>query len=98
MESASNHVEKTLGMARNIAFLMGGLTIYLQVHILEILSYDVLLGRPFEVFTNSMLKNAEDGQVLLTITDLNTKHQVVMPTYERGKSPEDLQKKQVQSF
>jgi len=35
MESASNYVEKTLGMARNVAFLMGGLTIYLQVHILE---------------------------------------------------------------
>jgi Ser/Thr protein kinase RdoA (MazF antagonist) len=60
--------------------------------------YDVLLGRPFEVFTNSALKNAENGEVLLTITDPNTKRQVVMPTYERGESPEDLQKKQVQSF
>jgi hypothetical protein len=98
MESASNHVEKTLGMARNVAFLMGGLTIYLQVHILENPPYDVLLGRPFEVFTNSALKNAENGEVLLTITDPNTKRQVVMPTYERGESPEDLQKKQVQSF
>ena len=98
MESASNHIEKTLGLARNIAFLMGGLTIYLQVHILENPLYDVLLGRPFEIFTNSMLKNMESGEVLLTITDPNMRRQVVMPTYERGQSPDDLQKQGVQSF
>ena len=36
MESASNHLEKTLGLARNVCFAVGGLELFLQVHILEV--------------------------------------------------------------
>ena len=31
MESTSNHIEKTLGLARNIRFFVGGINVYLQV-------------------------------------------------------------------
>ena len=98
MESASNHVEKTLGLARNVGFLIGGLTIFLQVHILENPPYNVLLGRPFEVFTCSTIENLEDESVLLTLTEPNSKRKITIPTYERGESPETLQRQRLQSF
>jgi hypothetical protein len=35
MESGSGHVDRSLGLARNVVFRMGHLDIALQVHILE---------------------------------------------------------------
>jgi hypothetical protein len=98
MESASNHVEKTLGLARNVGFLIGGVTIFLQVHILENPPYGVLLGRPFEVFTCSTTENLEDESVLLTLTDPNSKRKITTPTYKRGESPDTLQRQRLHSF
>jgi hypothetical protein len=98
MESASNHIEKTLGLARNVPFGIGGLTILLQVHVLANPPYRLLLGRPFDTFANSVLRTQSDGFTLVTITDPNTKRQVSVPTYERGKGPEELQKQRVQAF
>jgi hypothetical protein len=98
MESASNHIEKTLGLARNVGFLIGGLTIFRQVHILENPPYNILLGRPFEVFTCSIIENLEDESVMLTLTDPNSKRKITMPTYKRGESPDTLQKQRLHSF
>lgn len=98
MESASNHIEQTLGLARNVPFTIGGITIYLQVHILEKPPYKILMGRPFETLTSSNVKTERDGSTLLTITDPNTKRRAAVPTYERGKGPEEMQKQKVQSF
>lgn len=98
MESASSHIEKTLGLARNVPFTVGGITIYLQVHILENPPYKVLLGRPFEILVTSTVKTESDGTTLVTIIDPNTKRQATIPAYERGKGPEELRKQKVQSF
>ena len=98
MESASSHIEKTLGLARNVPFTVGGITIYLQIHILENPPYKVLLGRPFETLTTSTVKTKSDGATLVTIIDPNTKRQATIPAYERGKGPEELRKQKVQSF
>lgn len=98
MESASSHIEKTLGLARNVPFSVGGITIYLQVHILENPPYKVLLGRPFEILATSTVKTESDGATLVTIIDPNTKRQATIPAYERGKGPEELRKQKVQSF
>jgi len=98
MESASNHVEKTLGLARNVRFSMGGISVFLQVHILANPPYRVLLGRPFETITGCDAKNNTDGSSELTLTDPNTKKTVVLPTYERGVGPEELQKQHYQDF
>ena len=46
MESANRSVEKTLGLAKNVPFTCGGITVYLQVHIMSSPSYKVLLGQP----------------------------------------------------
>jgi hypothetical protein len=98
MESASNHVEKTLGLARNVRFAAGGLDIFLQVHILENPPYRVLLGRPFETFTSCTTHTTEDGSSELVLTDLNTKKVARVPTYPRGQGPEGRPKQQYQGF
>ena len=98
MESASNHVEQTLGLARNVHFGIGGLHVILQVRILEDPLYRVLLGRPFNRFTRSVEQTKEDGSSELVLTDPNSKRIAVVPTYERGVGPEELQKQRFQSF
>ena len=98
MESASNHVEQTLGVARNVAFDVGGLRLFLQVHVLENPPYRVLLGRPFETLGATVIQTYEDGSSEVVIKDPNTKRVAVVPTYERGKAPGDLQKTKFQDF
>jgi hypothetical protein len=98
MESASSHVEKSLGIAKNVCFRIGGLNLFLQVHILENPPYRVLLGRPFNVFTSCRTKTFADGSTEITITDPNTKETAIIPTYQRGMGPEQLQKQRYQSF
>lgn len=90
MESASGHVDRTLGLARNVIFRMGHLDIALQVHILEDPPYRILLGRPFDTFTSSKIDNSGDGHTVVTLTDPNTKETCVIPTYKRGETPDDL--------
>lgn len=98
MESASNHVEKTLGLARNVHFGIGGLDFFLQVHILENPPYRILLGRPFEKYSKCITQNNEDGSSDLVLTDPNSKRMAIIPTYERGIGPDELQKRKFQSF
>ena len=90
MESASGHVDRTLGLARNVVFRMGHLDIALQVHILEDPPYRILLGRPFDTFTSSKIDNSTDGHTVVTLTDPNTKETCVIPTYKRGETPDEL--------
>ena len=87
MESANKALAKTLGLARNVPFAFGPITVYLQVHVVEHVAYTVLLGKPFDTITESEVKNARDGSQSLTLTDLNTGKRCVMQTYERGKIP-----------
>ena len=92
MQSANNTLEKTLGLAKNVPFLFGTITVYLQVHVVENAAYKVLLGRPFDIVTESIVKNAKDGSQSLTLTDPNTGERCVMHTHERGKVPTVLQR------
>ena len=82
MESASNHVEQTLGVARNVCFEIGGLKSFLQVHILENPPYRVLLGKPFETLGSMVVQTYKDGSSEVVIKDPNTKRVAVVPTYE----------------
>ena len=85
MQSANGSLKPTKGMARNVPFVFGDLTVYLQVHVVESAPYQVLLGRPFDVNTQSVIKNFEDGGQELTLTDLNNGHKCTIGTYVRGK-------------
>lgn len=98
MGSSTNHHEKTLGIARNVRMESGGVAGHFQVHILENPPYRVLLGRPFTVLMSSTLRTRSDGSSELEITDPNTKQVAVIPTYDRGKGPEEMKKLGFQSF
>ncbi|CAA7260864.1 unnamed protein product [Cyclocybe aegerita] len=86
MQSANGQIEKSCGLAKNVPFRLGQLTMYLQVHVMEKPAYRVLLGRPFDVLTESEIKNLSDGGQIITITDPNTKERCVVPTYARGEN------------
>jgi len=94
MQSANRTLEQTLGLAKNVPFLFGHITVYLQVHVIDKPAYKVLLGRPFDTLTESEVKNARDGGQSLTLTDPNTGERCVMHTHERGKPPTVLKKDQ----
>ena len=98
MESANKTLEKTLGLAKNVPFMFGPITVYLQVHVIENVAYKVLLGRPFDTITESEVKNAKDGSQSLTLTDLNTGERCVMYTHERGRPPTVMKRPVKQDF
>ena len=86
MQSANGQVEKSLGIARDVAFQFDGVTLYLQVHVINKPAYEMLLGRPFDSLTKSVVENKSDGSQRITITCPNTKRKVTIPTFERGKA------------
>ncbi len=84
MQSANKQVEKSLGMAKNIPFLFGDITVYLQVHIIKDPAYEVLLGRPFDTLTTSTVYNTADGGQTIKIRDPNSTRSAMIPTFPRG--------------
>ena len=98
MESANRSVETTLGLARNVPVSCGAITVYLQIHIMSKPAYKVLMGRPFDIVTESLVKNERDGSQTLTLTDPQTGERCMMATYERGRPPEILKRPVKQDF
>lgn len=87
MESADKGQTRTAGLARNVAFDFGGITFYLQVHIIRDPAYEVLLGRPFDVISSINTTTLKDGAVVATITDPSNGKKITLPTYKRGQMP-----------
>nr|GAT45998.1 predicted protein [Mycena chlorophos] len=84
MQSANGSVNASLGLARNVPFRIGDITLYLQVHVVHNPPYDVLLGRPFDVLTESVVRNYSDEKQTITICDPNTGQVATVPTVPRG--------------
>ncbi len=72
MQSANGSLAKTLGLTKNVPFLFQDVVVYLQVHIINSPAYKVLLGRLFDVVTESLIKNNSDRGQIITTTDSNT--------------------------
>ena len=72
MQSANGTIDKSLGLARNIPCHFGNITLYLQIHVICNPAYDILLGRPFEVLTQSIIKNFKNKDQIITIYDSNS--------------------------
>lgn len=98
MESANRSIKRTLGLARNVPFVFGGITVYLQVHVMEDPAYKILLGRPFDTITESLIRNDKDGCLSLILTDPNTGKSCLVQTYERGRPPTILKRPVAQDF
>jgi hypothetical protein len=85
MESANGNINPSLGLARNVPFQIAKLTFYLQVHIVHSPAYDVLLGRPFDVLTESVVRNFANEDQTITIRDPNTGERITVPTLPRAR-------------
>jgi hypothetical protein len=92
MQSAQGHVERTLGLARNVLFDFDGLKFLIQLHIINDPPYKVLLGRPFEIVSASNIKNETTGDQTITLTDPRNGNKLVVPTFDRGKPPDKMRK------
>ena len=84
MMSANGDVDQSLGLVQNVPFVVGDITVYLQVHILHNPAYDILLGRPFDILTQSIVQNFADENQTIMIIDLNTGRKATIPTIPRG--------------
>jgi len=80
MQSVNGSINQSLGLARNIPFFIGGLTLYLQVHIIQKPAYDILLGRPFDVLTESIVSTYKNDNTTVTIHDPNSNRVITVPT------------------
>ena len=86
MISANGTTNQSLGLARNVPFQIGAITFYLQVHVIRSPSYDILLGRPFDILTESIIRNFANEDQTITIRDPNSGRRVTIPTLPRRMS------------
>ena len=84
MMSANGGVDQSLRLARNVPFLVGDITLYLQVHVLRGPAYDILLGCRFVVLTRSVVCNFSDENQTITIIDPNSGRKATVPTIPCG--------------
>jgi hypothetical protein len=85
MLAANNTTHSTLGLAKNV--LMGfskGFRVYAQLHVVEAAPYELLLGRPFDMIMEALVKSKKNGDVDITLTDPYSGRQLTLPTYPRG--------------
>ncbi|KAG6870460.1 hypothetical protein C0995_012859, partial [Termitomyces sp. Mi166 len=84
MQSANGAIDQLRGLARNVPCTIAGLTIYLQVHVISQPAYDILLGKPFDVLTCSVVRTLSTHETVITITDPNGGNSCTIATFERG--------------
>ena len=64
--------------------LIGDITLYVQFHIVQNPAYDVLLGRPFDILVESIVRNYSNEDQTITIHDLNSRRIATVPTFPCG--------------
>ena len=84
MQSANGNYDMSLGLARNVPFQIASITLYMQVHVIRSPAYDILLGRPFDILTESIVRNFANEDQTITINDPNTGKRVTIPTLPRS--------------
>ena len=57
MQSANGGIDQSLDLVRNVPCRIGTITLYLQMHVIHEPAYDILLGRPFDMLTESVVRN-----------------------------------------
>ncbi len=97
MQSANGEVDKSLGLARNVPLLIGDITLYVQVHIIRSPAYDILLGRPFDILTESVVRNYANEDQTVTIMDPNSRRCATVPTWPRGRPRRGIERQSFQT-
>ena len=91
MQSANKQLDRTLGLAKNVPFKFGSITVYLQVHIIANAAYNILLGRPFDMIAESKYENQPTGEMNITIKCPQTGRRETLVTLPRGAVPSQLE-------
>ena len=86
MQSANGTVDRSLGLARNVPCRVGDVMLYFQIHVIHNPAYNILLGRPFEVLTESVVRNFKNEDQTITIHNPNSNKVSMVPTLPRGKA------------
>ena len=84
MQLANHEVDKTLGLTRNVLILVGDITLYIQFHIVQNPAYNVLLGQPFDILVESIIRNYSNEDQTIMIHDPNSGRIAMVPTFPRG--------------
>ena len=80
MQSANSQIDHSLGLACNILLMIRDIPFYLQVQILYAPVYNMLLGCPFDIPTESIVQNFSNKQQLVMIKDYNSDQVMTVPT------------------
>ncbi|KNZ74110.1 hypothetical protein J132_07997 [Termitomyces sp. J132] len=81
MQSANGPMDQLLGLACNVPCIIGDITVYLQIHVLQSPIYNIHLGHPFDVLTQSVVNTLSDIETTITIMDPNTGMQCTILTF-----------------
>jgi hypothetical protein len=57
IQLANSKIDQSLSLSINVPWKISTITLYLQIHIIWSPAYDILLGQPFNVPTESTVKN-----------------------------------------
>jgi len=87
LQSANGSLSRTCGLAKNVLFILGDMTVLLQAYLMDVAPYKILLGRPFDTITESTIVNNCKGNQTINIMCPNTGARVVIPTYKQGLLP-----------
>jgi hypothetical protein len=79
MQSANGEVDQSLSLSCNVPCKINIITLYLQIHIIWSPAYDILLGQPFNILRESIVKNVPNEDQTITIVNPNTKQSVPIP-------------------
>ncbi|KAG5350083.1 hypothetical protein C0989_000263 [Termitomyces sp. Mn162] len=87
MQSANGPMDQLLGLACNVPCIIGDITVYLQIHVLQSPIYNIHLGHPFDVLTQSVVNTLSDIETTITIMDPNTGMQCTILTFLCNTTP-----------
>ena len=72
LQSTNSGIDVSLCLVRNIPCEVSSITLYMQIHIIQDPTYDILLGRLFDVLTESTMKNYGNEAQTIMIFDPNS--------------------------
>ena len=81
--SVNGESDTSLGLVCNVPLSIDDITILVQAHVVKSPAYDVLLGRPFDVLTESVICNYRNEDQMITIKDVNMGKSLTIQTVPR---------------
>ena len=84
MQSANGEIDRSLGLVRNVPCQIRTIMLYLQMHVIRDPTYDILLGRPFNVLMESVVRNFRNEDQTIAIKDPNNGTIITILTMPRS--------------